>query len=151
MRKTNVSMKAPSRILGLGLGLGMILFGATALAEVVLIANPGSGVSAVSADEAKALFLGKSKKLPNGKEAEAIEQPEGSAVRDVFNDKVLGKTDSQLKAYWSTLIFSGKGTPLKSLDSDAAVKAYVAKTPGGIGYIDSGVVDSSVTVVLTVK
>jgi len=120
-----------------------------ALADVAVITNPGSGVSTASSGDVKALFLGKSKTIA-GKSLTPVEQKSGGA-RGSFNDKVLGKSDSQLKAYWTKLLFSGKGSPPKGLADDAAVKAHVAANANSIGYIDSAAVDGSVKVILTVK
>lgn len=126
------------------------LFSATVMAEVVVIVNPGSGVTTLSMAQAKALFLGKTQKFPNGAKAIPVDQKEGSGTRSTFNEKVLKKNDSQVKSYWSKMVFSGKASPLKSVADDAAVKAFVAGTSGAVGYIDGSQVDGSVTVVLTI-
>ena len=126
-----------------------LIQGSMAIADVAVIVNPASGVTTLSASQAKALFLGKSHKFPNGSGAVAVEQDEGSATRSAFNKKVLKKSDTQVKAYWSKMVFSGKASPLKSLPDDAAVKAFVAANKEAIGYIDSSQVDDSVSVVLT--
>jgi len=127
-----------------------LLYGAAALAEVAVVVNPGSGVTSLSDSQVKALFLGKAKKFPNGSKATPVDQKEGSSTRTAFNEKVLKKSASQVKAYWSKMVFSGKASPLKSVADDAAVKAFVAGTNGAIGFIDGGLVDGSVTVVLTI-
>jgi ABC-type phosphate transport system substrate-binding protein len=116
-----------------------------ALAEIVVIVNPGSGVSSLTRSEVKALYLGKSKSL------KPFDQAKGSKIREKFIDKVVGKSESQFKAYWSKKIFSGKGTPPKVLGSNSAVKSRVAGSVGAIGFIDSSAVDSSVKVVYRVK
>jgi ABC-type phosphate transport system substrate-binding protein len=106
-------------------------------------------VGTLSADQVAKIFMGKSKAFPDGSTAVPIEQSEGSAARDAFHRKVTGKDAAQLKAYWSRLIFSGKGQPPKDVGDDAAVKAAVASTPGAIGYLDAALVDGSIKVVLT--
>ena len=116
-------------------------------AEVAVIVSSNNGNSNISAADISKVFLGKSKSFPDGSQAIAIDQNDGSAARKEFNDKVLGKSDSQLKSYWSRLIFTGKGTPPKQLTNDAAVKAAVAGNPGMIGYIDASAVDGTVKVV----
>ena len=124
----------------------VVLFISTqAMAEIAVIVNPGSGVSSLSSGEVKALYLGKSKSL------KPYDQAKGSKIREEFMDKVVGKSESQFKAYWSKKIFSGKGTPPRVLDSNAAVKSRVAGSVNAIGFIDSGAVDSSVKVVYKVK
>lgn len=131
------------RIVLLALGLSS----ATAFAEVAVIVHP-SNATALSAEEVQRLFLGKLKSFPAGGDASPVNLKEGLATREQFNQAVLGKSESQVKAYWSQLVFTGKGTPPKELDNDDAVKAFVAGTPGGIGYIDASKVDGSVKVVL---
>jgi hypothetical protein len=123
-----------------------LLFSGVSVAETVVIAGAGSDVlSSLSASEIKALYLGKSKDLT------IFDQKTGASVRKDFLDKVVGKSESQFKAYWSKRIFTGKGTPPKQLDGDAAMKIMVANTPGSIGIIDSASVDSSVKVIYKVK
>ncbi|HEX4911845.1 MAG TPA: phosphate ABC transporter substrate-binding protein [Permianibacter sp.] len=118
-----------------------------AQAEVAVIVNPGNGAS-LSSEDVQRLFLGKLKSFPGGGEATPVNQKEGQPAREQFNQAVLNKSESQLKAYWSQLVFTGKGTPPKELDNDDAIKALVASTPGAIGYIDAAKVDGSVKVVL---
>ncbi len=131
--------------------LGPIGFSQIVIADTVLIVNSSSDVSTLSASAAKKIFLGKKKTFPNGDLAEPVEQVEGSATRNQFNEKVLSKTDHQLKSYWSKLIFSGKATPPKQVSDDAGVKSWIAKSKNGIGYVDSSQLDNSVKVVLTVN
>lgn len=119
----------------------------SATAEVAVIVNSSNANATMSSSDISRIFLGKSSKFPNGSQASAVDQNDGSAARSEFNDKVLSKTASQLKSYWSRLIFTGKGTPPKQLDNDAAVKAAVASDPSAIGYINSSAVDASVKVV----
>lgn len=142
-------MKLSKSIRNLAFGLVTVFFGAQASAGIVVVVNPNSGISSLSAGQAKAIFLGKQSSFPNGGKAVPVDQPEDSAIRNTFANKVLGKSGSQLKAYWSKMIFSGKGSPPQAVVDNAAVKAFVAGTPGGIGYIDGDQVDGSVTVVLT--
>ena len=151
MKKAYLKSLRGSKLASVVVLSGLLSFTVSAVADIAVIVNPGSGISSLSAGDAKKIFLAKTKKLPNGKSAMLVEQAEGSAVRDAFNDKVLKKSSSQYKAYWSKIIFSGKGSPPKSVADDAAVKAFVAGNANAIGYIDSGAVDGTVSAVLTVK
>jgi ABC-type phosphate transport system substrate-binding protein len=122
-----------------------------AAADVVVIVSARSGATALTEDQAADIFLGKNTSLPGGGQAVPVDQSEGSAVRDQFYSKVTGKTASQLKAYWSKQIFSGKGQAPKEAGDSAAVKALVASNPNIIGYIDKSTADATVKVLLTVK
>ena len=121
-----------------------------AYAEVAVIVHPSASVASMTDDEVSRLFLGKSNNFPGGGQAVPINQDEGSAIREKFNEAVCKKNASQYKAYWSQLVFTGKGTPPKDSGKDAAIKALVAANPNMIGYVDSSAVDASVKVVYKV-
>lgn len=122
----------------------------SAYADVAVIVNPASTIPSASSSDVKALFLGKKNTL-GGVSVSPAAQKEGQASRGSFNEKVLRKSDRQYKAYWSKLLFAGKGVPPKTFENDAAVKAHVAATANAIGYIDSSVVDSTVKVIFIAK
>ncbi|HSG51517.1 MAG TPA: phosphate ABC transporter substrate-binding protein [Rheinheimera sp.] len=117
-------------------------------AEIAVVVNPGNA-NAVSADDLNRLFLGRASSFADGAKATPLNLAEGQAAREEFDNKVLNRSSSQLKAYWSKLVFTGKGTPPKELADDAAVKAAVAADASAIGYISSSSVDGSVKVVAT--
>ena len=118
-----------------------------ASAEVVVIVNPASKQGSIGDDDIKRIFLGKVKSFPNGEAATPVDQSEGTSARERFYSNLIGKSEAQLKAYWSQLIFSGKGTPPKTVGNDQETKDWVAKNHGGIGYVDKSVADNSVTIV----
>jgi len=129
------------------------LFLATALtvcslntfAEVAVIVNPANA-NQIDANTIKKIYLGKSKSFADGMKVNPVNQ-DSNSVADEFNDKVVGKSGSQLNAYWSKLIFTGKGTPPEKLSNDQAVIDFVSSNKDGIGYIDSAKVTDSVKVI----
>jgi|TARA_B110000008_G_scaffold262454_1_gene284798 ABC-type phosphate transport system substrate-binding protein len=125
----------------------LLLSSQLASAETAVIVSKNNANASIDGDVISRMFLGKTSKFPDGGQAVPIDQNDGTPARDAFNDSILGKNSSQLKAYWSRLIFTGKGTPPKQAGDDAAVKALVAANPNMIGYIDSSAVDDSVKVV----
>jgi ABC-type phosphate transport system substrate-binding protein len=116
------------------------------LADIAVVVNPANA-NTVSADDLNRLFLGRTSNFADGSKATPLNLAEGVAARDEFGTKVLNRSSAQLKAYWSKLVFTGKGTPPKELTDDAAVKAAVAADATAIGYISSSSVDGSVKVV----
>ncbi|MEH6638904.1 MAG: phosphate ABC transporter substrate-binding protein [Porticoccaceae bacterium] len=132
----------------LGASLGLT---SAAHADLAIIVNPGYSGSEISVDEVRALYLGKSKTLPDGTRAKAVDQASDSSARAEFLSTVLEKTDSALNRIWSKLIFSGRGRPPEVLDSVDAIKRWIALNPEGIGYIDADDVDSTVKVLLRVQ
>jgi len=124
------------------------VFAVNSWAEVAVIVHPSVADSASNKDISR-IFLGKSKSLPGGQKVTPISLAEGNAATDEFNDKVLGKSASQLKSYWSKLIFTGKGQPPTELGSDADVVAKVSSDPNSIGYVSSASVTDAVKVLAT--
>ncbi|WP_075184814.1 phosphate ABC transporter substrate-binding protein [Teredinibacter haidensis] len=125
-----------------------LLCTATAWAETAVIVHPSNN-DTLDQQTVNKLFLGKIKSFPSGGSALPINQSAGSEIRTGFEDSVLGKTSSQVKAYWSQLIFTGKANPPKEVASDAEMKQLIASNPSTIGYIDAANVDSTIKVILT--
>lgn len=136
------------RFLASALGLALCLFTGLVVAETAVIVHPANG-DAIDKDMVAKVFLGKTKSWSSGTSVVPLNQKEGSGIRSGFDEDVLGKSSSQVKSYWSKLMFTGKGTPPKELDSGSAVKSAVASDPAAIGYIDASEVDDSVKVVFT--
>lgn len=122
--------------------MATMLLSPLALADVVIIGHP-SGPDSVSENDVRDIYLNRSNSLT------PFELPEGNATRAEFHEKITGRNDAQLKAFWSQQIFTGRGNPPKEQGSGDAMKGAVASTPGSIGYIDSANVDDSVKVLLT--
>lgn len=122
-----------------------------AFADVAVIVSSGSSVTSLNKNDVKRIFLEKKKKFPGGGKIALIDNKAGSATRDTFYQKVVGKDSAQIKSYWSTMIFSGKGTPPTEVSSDADVITKVAKDSNAIGYVDASAVTGDVKTVFTVK
>lgn len=119
-----------------------------AYAEVAVIVNPSAGVDAASKEEIARLFLGKTTNI-KGVALTAVDQAEGNATRNAFYQKVADKTASQLNAYWSRLIFTGKGQPPEPVADDSEVLQSVSEDAGTIGYVDASAVNGTVKVIFT--
>jgi ABC-type phosphate transport system substrate-binding protein len=118
--------------------------------ELAVIVSARSTVEALHAGQVAAIFLGQSARFPNGTVATAIDQPLGSSERDRFYLRVAGKSPALLKAWWSKMLFTGRGQPPRDLAGSAAVRRAVADDPGAIGYIEREALDPSVRQVLLV-
>ena len=102
-------------------------------------------------DEVKAVYLGQSTRFPNGEVVQPVDQSLGSPDRTAFVSAVLGMDERRLKRHWSKLIFSSKGKPPNGLENADVVMRWVSRNPHGIGYVDAGIVDPSVQILLRVK
>ena len=116
-------------------------------AEVAVIVHPANQ-NVLSADIVQRIYLGRDKSFPDGSQAVPVALPDNVPNTEAFNNELLKKSSSQVKAYWSKLIFTGKGTPPKTVASDAEMMQLIGTNPNLIGYVDAASVDGSVKVVL---
>jgi TonB family protein len=102
--------------------------------DIRVIANPSVKTDTITAAELKKVFLEENISLSDGSHVEPVLE-KGGPVHRTFLHQYLDKTEDDLRNYYQTLVFSGKGSMPKELGSDAEVIAYVAKTRGAIGYV----------------
>jgi ABC-type phosphate transport system substrate-binding protein len=140
-----ISLRNSHRWIFIGLALGLTT--GVAMGDVVVVVSAKSSVTALSKAQVADIFLGKTIRFPDGAPAFAIDQAEGLAVRDEFYDKVVGKSAAQIKAYWSKIIFTGRGQPPPSVPNSIEVMKRISVNPDAIGYIDRGMINDSVKVV----
>ena len=116
-----------------------------ASAAVVLVGNPGI-TDTLTKDQAAALYLGKTTKLPSGGAVVLYDLEASDPLKAEFNSKVTGKSEAQLQSYWSRLVFTGKATPPAKLANADLVKSTVAANANAAGYMDESKVDGTVKV-----
>ena len=119
--------------------------------DLVVIVSARSQVHTLRPDQVVDIFLGQAGHFPDGGEAVALDQGIGSPLRDLFYTRVASKSPALVKAYWTKMIFTGRGQPPKEAAGSAAVRRLVADNPALIGYIDRSALDSSVKAVLLVR
>ena len=122
-------------------------------ADVAVIVNVKNQNTYTGVDQelVQRIYLGKASQFPDGTKATPYDLEKGDASRQQFVEQVLQKTPSQLHAYWSRRIFSGKQQPPRAMDDADAMKAAVAADESAIGYIKASAVDASVAVLFTIK
>jgi ABC-type phosphate transport system substrate-binding protein len=133
-----------SIIIWLSLGFGS----AGASAEVVAVVAASNPVSTLSRSQIADIFLGKMIRFPDGRQVVPVDQVENSAAREAFYLKFADKSPAQIKAFWSRIIFTGRGQPPPEVSNGVEVKKFIARHPDAIGYIEQKLVDDSVKVVL---
>ena len=116
--------------------------------DMVVIVSAKSPVSVLRVEQVAAIFLGQTARFPDGSEAIPLDQRVGSPLRDTFYSRVTGKTPALLKAYWSKMVFTGRGQPPGEAIDDVAVRHQVAENPELIGYINRSALNDSVRSVL---
>lgn len=113
-------------------------------AEFVVIVSARNPLTTLRAEQVAAIFMAQTGRFPNGEPAQALDLPVGSALRDDFYNSVAARTPALMKAYWTKMVFTGRGQPPRELPSSAAVRKLVADNPAMIAYIDKSALDASV-------
>lgn len=121
------------------------LRGRPALAVIV---NPGSGVTRLSREEARAIFMGRRKYLASGLVALPVEQVTPDREREDFYRLLVNLSVPQVRAYWARLYFAGLAQPPRQTESADETLGVVQANRGAIGFVDSRRVDARVRVVL---
>ena len=134
-----------------GLALAAAALAPAQAADLVVIVSARSPVTMLRADQVAAIFLGQSARFPDGQEAVPVDQRIGSPLRDEFYARVASKTPALLKAWWSKMVFTGRGQPPAEAPDSAAVRRRVADNPDTVGYIERAALDPSVRPVLVVQ
>ena len=114
---------------------------------LVLVANKSVSAGNLSKQDVRRIYLGEMQSWKNGSKLIAINLPANNALRQSFQKAVLGMTVEELQKFWSDEQIKGNIVrPPVNQSSTRAVKLFVSKIPGAVGYIPANEVDDTVKV-----
>ncbi len=122
-------MKAFLSLLCLASFLAASLLGAPAI-----VAHPDVKVSALSKEDAKNILLGTKSRWDDGTPIRLAVLKSGPSHEAAIQAYTSRSTD-QFEKFWKKQVFTGKGIAPDSFDSEADLVAFVARTPGAVGYV----------------
>jgi len=99
-----------------------------------VIANPSVQAASITLAELKSVYMEEKNSLADGTHVQPV-VAKGGAAHEIFLRMYLDRSDPALQIYYRSLVFTGKGSMPKAVQSDAEMVAYVAKTKGAIGYV----------------
>jgi ABC-type phosphate transport system substrate-binding protein len=106
---------------------------------IVVIVNAANPVDNLSMGDLKKLFMSDRSRWDTGKAVAPVMVTAGSPERTAFLKTVCGMNDADFSKYFLAAAFSGKSaTPPKEVGSVASVRAFVASSPGGVGFVKAG-------------
>lgn len=111
-----------------------------AQAQVHVIVHPSNN-NQPSTGEISRIFLGKQGAFTNGIPAKPLNYNSELPVKSKFFERVLNKKNSQFKAHWAKLVFTGAGTPPEELESELQVVEEVRRNPSAIGFVSGNNVE----------
>ena len=105
-------------------------------AELVVVVSATSGIEKLSRDEVIDVFMGRTRKFPNGMHAMPVDISNQHPEKAMFYQTLIGRELAEVNSYWARLRFSGQGTPPLQADNTDEIIRLVADNKGAIGYIE---------------
>lgn len=140
-------MNRAKALLALVAALGAFVASGAAAADVAIIVHPDNANASLSEADFTRIYLGRKDTFPDGSRAVPVNLAADDAVRAAMEQDMLHKSPSQMKAYWTKLMFTGEGTPPEEVADASAMLKRVAGDPNAIGYVDAAAVTSDVKVI----
>lgn len=113
------------------------------IAVIVSLAHPEE---AVSRAELNRIYERRRRFWSNGTRIVPINLSAEHPVRMQFSRLVFDKSPEDMQDYWNARYFQGVSPPY-ALASEDAVLAFVASTPGSIGYVSARILNGKVKVI----
>jgi ABC-type phosphate transport system substrate-binding protein len=115
---------------------------------LVIVVNKSTFTMMLSANDVKQMYLGERVRWPDGKKVVVVLLDANGPDSRVMLKVILGMSEREYKRYLMQADFAGKAVaPPRMLESAAAVKQFVASTPGAVGYVRASDSDDSVRAV----
>ncbi len=127
------------------------LLPAQASADIVVIVNPRSNITALTQHQIIDIYMGRNPGLPGGQKLQPYDQAADSSIRTDFYYGITGKPASAINAYWARLLFTGRASPPRLVANNRGMLNIIEKDPMAIGYLDKRDLNGHVTVVFTIK
>ena len=118
-----------------------------AQADLVVIANPQSGIEKLSKDEVINLYMGRNRKLASGINAMPLDLTAANTEKAKFYALLVNKNLPEINSYWARLMFSGQGSPPMQIESVDEVLDIVSSNKAAIGYIERKKLDKRVKMI----
>ena len=103
-----------------------------------VIVHPGVKGSQIPRATLSSIFLKQAPRWSDGSPVLPVDQSMRSSVRMSFAADVLQKPLAEVQMFWSRRMATGV-TPPPVKQTDEEIVAFVASTPGSIGYVSSAV------------
>ncbi len=101
--------------------------------EMFVFTNKAVPDNTLSQTELKNIFLGKKVRWADNQRVDCV-MLKDATCQEAFLNQHIRKTPFQFNNYWKKQIFTGKGQPPQTFDSQQALIDYVSQTSGAVGY-----------------
>jgi len=104
--------------------------------DILIVVNQESSIYNISERELIDLYMGRRFEFSNGETVLKLDQGKDSDTKRLFYQLLIGKTLSEVTAYWARLLFTGRSTPPYGLGDDASIVNMVMGNKSALGYVN---------------
>ena len=102
--------------------------------DMVVVVNKNSTVDKLDQRQVANIFLSKTNRLPDGSRVVPMELSD-TEYKEAFYKEISGKNLAQIKSYWATLIFTGKGKPPRGVEETQDLITELSNNLKTISYL----------------
>lgn len=117
--------------------------------DIVFVVSKEVNVEELSRKDIRKIFL-KEKDFIGDYPAVPVNLPPSDPLRRVVEEKVLGMDEEELQLFWNRKYLDGVDPP-PVFASQEAIKRFVKKVKGAVGYIDESLLDNELKVIFRLK
>ncbi|MBI4859387.1 MAG: hypothetical protein HY815_03895 [Candidatus Riflebacteria bacterium] len=130
---------------------GWTVAGQATADPIAVVVNPDSPVAEISTASLRAIYLGQATSLA-GAPVLPVNYKSNTPIRTAFEKALMGMEPERVNEHWKSQKFLGFGDNQPVIYTSAeAVKKFVSRQKGGIGYLPLSQVDSTVFLVKKVN
>jgi len=131
------------------LALIFILLSMLHAEDIAIVVSKDFDANALDKSDVSRIFLAKTNRV-NSIRIKVVEL-KNSSYKKEFYKNVSGKTLGQLRAYWTTLIFTGKARPPKQIRTKTELEAKIKNDTSVITYLPLSEVTDDMKILYTMK
>ena len=105
-----------------------------AAGAIAIVTRAGGPIVELDHAELSRLALGQQKTLDDGTPVRFADLAPGP-VRERFYRQVAQRNPAQMRAYWSRIVFTGRGSPPPAARSGQQLREWLARDASLIGYL----------------
>jgi len=120
-------------------------------AALAVVVAKTSKIESISKRELVDVYMGRFDVLESGHKVQPVDYENGSELRSLFYRSLVNKSERQINAYWSRLIFSGRAKPPVQVASPEESLSFILDNQSALSYIPVNRVSEEMKIVLVLE
>ncbi len=117
--------------------LGLLICTPASSQDIKIVGHQDGPPDQMDASELRSVFMAQRQWWGGDTKISIVLLKSSVPISEVVADKVFDMSPNDVKTYWIQIVFRGKAKTPKHFDSEDALIAYVARTPGAIGVVSA--------------